>query len=144
MCFYSASLIDQAFQWVCHQRKDYHWNSDVWHLRFHRASERKNIIDELRAQSFHFNPVSKIQTRNRQTFLWEARDALVLKAIALYLTPLFKSVLSNRIFHLAGCEDEKRGSKAAIKAVYQALPNHQFVFRTDVKKFYASIIIHFS
>ena len=40
-----------------------------------------------------------------------------------------------RCFHLAG----RGGAKAAVREVAAALPDNRFVFRTDVKSYYASI-----
>ena len=67
--------------------------------------------------------------------LWSALDSLVLKAMALVLTKHLAPTLSSRCFHLAG----NGGAKAAVQDVVENLPEHQFVFRTDVKSYYASI-----
>ncbi len=62
-------------------------------------------------------------------------DALVLKAITLVLTEHLKQHLSDRCFHLAGTG----GMKAAVREVAANLEENQFVFRTDVLGYYASI-----
>ena len=62
-------------------------------------------------------------------------DALVLKAIAIVLGQHLKPHLSERCFHLAGTG----GMKAAVREVSQHLGANKFVFRTDVKFYYASI-----
>ena len=62
-------------------------------------------------------------------------DALVLKAIAIVLGEHLKPHLSERCFHLAGTG----GMKAVVREVSQHLGANKFVFRTDVKKYYASI-----
>ena len=59
--------------------------------------------------------------------------------MAIFLEAKLRPVLSDRIFHLAGTPERKRGCKAAVREVAQALPDKQFVFRTDVKGYYASI-----
>ncbi len=66
---------------------------------------------------------------------WSSLDALVLKAIAIVLTEHLKPHLSERCFHLAGTG----GMKAAVREVSSNLAQHEFVFRTDVKSYYASI-----
>ncbi len=58
----------------------------------------------------------------------------MLKALALVLTPLLKPHLSQRCFHLAGCG----GLKAAVCKVAGEVGRYPFVFRTDVKSYYAS------
>ncbi|MEO0687404.1 MAG: reverse transcriptase domain-containing protein, partial [Cyanobacteria bacterium J06649_11] len=65
-------------------------------------------------------------------------DALVLKAMAIVLGEHLKPHLSNRVFHLAG----SGGMKAAVREVAANLEKNQFVFRTDVKGYYASINHH--
>ena len=59
----------------------------------------------------------------------------MLKAIAIVLTAHLKPHLSLRCFHLAG----SGGMKAAVREVATNVADHQFVFRTDVKGYYASI-----
>jgi hypothetical protein len=97
MLLYDDLYIDTAFAWLCKQRKDYHFNNDVWHLRFHWAQEKPRLVKALKEQRYALHPVHKIRTPDRVTFLWCALDALVLKA------------------------------------------RYPFVFRTDVKRYYASI-----
>nr|WP_320014338.1 reverse transcriptase/maturase family protein [uncultured Desulfobacter sp.] len=139
MSYYTEAIIDQAYDWLCRRRKDYHFNNDVWHLRFHWKSERQKLIQELKDGTFRFDCVEKIYTPNRTTFLWPSRDALVLKAVAIYLEKELRPILSDQIFHLAGTKENKKGSKAAVREVFDALPEYNFVFRTDVKSYYASI-----
>jgi RNA-directed DNA polymerase len=62
-----------------------------------------------------------------------ARDALVLKALALVLQVHLPS--SRRCTHLKG----HGGSKGAVRAVRAALPAHRFVCKSDVRSFYDSI-----
>ncbi len=139
MPFYSEAIIDQAYDWLCRRRKDYHYNNDVWHLRFHWPREKEKLIQDLKAGTYSFDCVEKIWSPDHTTFLWHAQDALVLKAIAIYLESELKPVLSDRIFHLAGTKEERKGSKAAVREVLEALPEYKFVFRTDVAAYYASI-----
>ncbi|MGD1912116.1 MAG: reverse transcriptase domain-containing protein [Rivularia sp. (in: cyanobacteria)] len=56
----------------------------------------------------------------------------------LVLTEHLKPHLSLRCFHLAG----SGGLKAAVREVAANLPDNEFVFRTDVKSYYASINHH--
>ena len=69
--------------------------------------------------------------------LWAALDALVLKAVAIVLGRRLR--LARGCYHLPGQEGEKRGAKAAIREVCGHLKENTFVFRTDVKCYYASI-----
>src|ERR1035438_7415981 len=43
-------------------------------------------------------------------------------------------------FHVPGKDgEEKRGAKTAVRHICSRLPSNQFVFRSDVKSYYASI-----
>ncbi|NEP79500.1 MAG: reverse transcriptase [Okeania sp. SIO3B3] len=61
--------------------------------------------------------------------------ALVLKALAIVLQEVLQPHLSPRCFHLAGTG----GLKGAVREVDAHLQEFEFVFRTDVKGYYASI-----
>jgi hypothetical protein len=65
--------------------------------------------------------------------LWAARDAVVLKALALGLTPRLPA--SPHCYHLSG----RGGGKGAVRAVLEHLPAHTFVLKTDVQAYDASI-----
>ena len=67
--------------------------------------------------------------------VWAALDALVLKATAIVLTRCLEPQLSPDCYHLPG----HGGAKAAGRAVAEHLAENTFVFRTDVKSYYASI-----
>ena len=67
--------------------------------------------------------------------LQHPEDALVLKATAIVLTRHLEPHLSKQCYHLAG----RGGAKAAVRAVANNLDGNTFVFRTDVKSYYASI-----
>jgi hypothetical protein len=65
--------------------------------------------------------------------LWAARDAVVMKALALVLPAHLP--FSTRCTHLKG----HGGLQYAVRAVVAALPQQRFVLKTDVRSYYASI-----
>jgi hypothetical protein len=71
--------------------------------------------------------------RGEDVDLWVARDALGLKALALVASDRLPA--SPVCYHLAG----HGGAKGAVRAVWEHLPAHRFVLKTDVQGFYASI-----
>jgi len=128
------AFLDLAYDWLCRQRRDFPADSDVWDLRFHWCRERKRLVEELRTGQYRFVPMSVITKANGEVIhLWSARDALVLKALALMISPLLR--LSRRCVHVKG----HGGLKAAVREVQQRLPDYRFVLRTDVKDCYESI-----
>lgn len=85
------------------------------------------------AGAYHFSAVRRIQIVEYVVEVWAALDALVLKALAIVLTRCLKSYTSEHFYHLAG------GTKATVRAVTANLTENTFVFRTDVRSYYASI-----
>ena len=126
-----VSALDQAYCWLCRQRRDYPPDADVWHLRFHWHAERIRLEAELRTGGFRFGPLTVV-TKAEVLHLWSARDALVLKALTLVVGPLLR--LSPRCAHVKG----HRGLKAAVRDLQQRLPDYSYVLRTDVKGYYES------
>jgi hypothetical protein len=129
-----VSVLDQAYRWPCQQRRAYPPDADVWDMRFHWPAERIRLEVNLRAGRYRFGPLSVITKADGEVLhLWSARDALVLKALALIVGPLLR--LSPRCVHVKG----HGGLKAAVREVQQRLPEYGHVLRTDVKGFYESI-----
>ena len=99
------------------------------------AGEKPLIQQLLRSGSYRFRELRLIWGKNQWIESWLSMDAMVLKAIAIVLTEHLKPHLSERCFHLAG----SGGMKAAVREVAANLAENEFVFRTDVKGYYASI-----
>ncbi len=76
-----------------------------------------------------------INTPERRTELWSAKDALVLKAMSIVLGEHFKPVLSHNCYHLK----DHGGAKTAVRATARYLKKGQHVMKSDVKGYYASI-----
>ncbi|MEH2000890.1 MAG: reverse transcriptase/maturase family protein [Nostoc sp.] len=131
----SDEVIEQAFAWLCDKRQHYHYNADVWQVRRWWAEKKALVQAQLLAGTYRFRELRRIRGKERVTEMWASLDALVLKAIAIVLTQHLKPHLSPRCFHLAGTG----GMKAAVREVAAHLSENAFVFRTDVKGYYASI-----
>jgi len=131
----SDEIIDEAYEWVCRCRKDYHPNNDIWHLRFNWNDIKPLLQNSLLEGSYHFEPVRRVWTPDGFIHLWASQDALVLKAVALVLNQELRPHLSSNCYHLTG----KGGGKGAVRAVQAEVGNAKFVFKSDVKKYYASM-----
>ena len=130
----SDDVLDSAYEWLCRRRRGYSANSDVWPFRRRWPSEKTRIKDGLHAGSFRFSLLSRVTLENGEdTDLWSAREALVLKALAIVLAKLLP--VSRRCTHLKG----HGGAKYAVREVRDHLPDNRFVLRTGVKSYYASI-----
>jgi retron-type reverse transcriptase len=131
----SEEVLEQAFAWLCERRKNYSHNDEVWDVRFRWADIKPVLQRKLLAGRCRFSPLRRIHRREDSLEIWSALDSLVLKAMAIVLTNHLAPKLSKHCTHLAG----NGGAKAAVRHVLGKLPENQFVFRTDVKRYYASI-----
>lgn len=87
------ATLEEAYAWLCTQRQDYSHNSDVWALRQHWPEVKDLIRREVAAGTYAFALVQVYHIDGETRDVWAARDAVVLKALAIvlgaYLTPRF-------------------------------------------------------
>ena len=130
----SDAVIDTAYQWLCHQRRHWPADSDVWSLRSHWEAVKPALQQSLHQGDYRFEPMSRITKANGETIhVWSAQDALVLKSLSLVLADILP--VSPACTHVKG----HGGAKAAFRATREQLPHHSFVMRTDVKGYYDNI-----
>ena len=130
----SDAVLDAAYEWLCHRRKAYPPNADVWSFRRQWVVEKKRIHANLLAGEYRFSLLDRATLANGSDIdLWSARDALVLKALTMVLSDVLP--VSPRCTHIKG----HGGAKAAVRQVMARLGDNSFVIRTDVKSYYASI-----
>ena len=133
----SDAVLDAAHEWLCHRQRDYPDHADIWSLRRDWTNERARIKRELVAGHFRFGLLDRITREGGEVIdLWSARDALVLKALAIVLVEALP--VSPHCTHIKG----HGGAKAAVRRVMAHLPVNAFVLRTDVKSYYAAIDHH--
>jgi hypothetical protein len=133
----SDAVLDAAYAWLCRRRRDWPANADIWSFRQRWPEAKAQLRAELRAGRYRFDNLSRVTRRDgEEVEIWSARDALVLKALAL--------VLADHLPVARSCTHVKGhgGAKAAVRAVWRHVPEHRFVLRTDVKSYYASIDHH--
>jgi hypothetical protein len=83
----SDSVLDAAFTWLCKRRRDYPDHADVWEFRRNWPQEKDRIRTELPSGRYRFGLLTRITLANGDEIdLWSARDALVLKALAITLS----------------------------------------------------------
>ena len=131
----SDEVFHSAYEWLCDRRQDYHHNNDVWQLRRWWAEKKPLLVAQLRAGTYRFREQRCVRGQGEVKEIWSAQDALVLKALAIVLHEVLAPHLSLRCFHLAGTG----GLKGAVREVDAHLHEYEFVFRTDVKGYYATI-----
>lgn len=127
-------MIDQAYLWLCRQRKNYPPNADIWDFRFHWATHKPRLIRQLRTGRYTFAPQQRlVRADGTVIHLWGSQDALVMKAMALVLGP--RLPISPRCTHVTG----NGGLKGALRWVRSRLSRYRYVFRTDVQGYYDHI-----
>jgi hypothetical protein len=83
--------------------------------------------------TYQFSPQQEIRFETDTIELWASLDALVLKAVTLVLTRHLKPHISNQCVHVKG----NGGGKKAVRQITRQLKDNSFVFRSDVKSYYA-------
>ncbi len=51
----NSDLVDEAYKWLCQQRKYFPVNSDVCDVRFHWNEVKAKLMVELTSDTFTFN-----------------------------------------------------------------------------------------
>ena len=133
----SDATLDAAFVWLCRRRRANPDHADVWDFRRHWPAEKALLQSDLTAGDFRFGLLDRITKADGEEIdLWSARDALVLKALAMVLARHLP--VSRSCTHVKG----HGGAKAAVRRVMARLAGNRFVLKTDVKCYYASIDHH--
>ncbi len=131
----SEEVLNLAYEWLCERRKDYPHNADVWDVRWQWEEIRPQLQQQLLAGTYRLGAVERIQTSEKTVELWSALDALVCKAVTIVLSRRLGPMFARSCYHLAG----HGGAKRAVRDVAAQVKQNTFVFRTDVKSYYASI-----
>lgn len=133
---FTLKHIEYAYQWLINSRKHYPDNADIWHLRFHWQRERDALLSAINRGEYRFSPLQIIKKASGETIaLWSSRDALVLKMLTGVLTPSLP--VHPLCEHIKG----NGGGRQSTLRVHHYLRQHDtpFVFRTDIKGYYAAI-----
>lgn len=134
----AAEKLDEAWEWLCHARRNAPDNADIWDLRHHWPRSRERLLAELVAGRYQLRPMLLTGCGNKKKealALWSARDALVLKWVALCISPMLH--LPSRCEHVKG----HGGGASSVARMTKSLQEHRWswVCRTDVKGYYGSM-----
>ena len=128
----SDAVLNAAFDWLRHQRRDASAGSDVWSLRANWKEVRAELKSSLANGSYGFTSLRRVMVEDcKPVDVWSARDALVLKALQLVLKDVLP--VHSSCTHVKG----HGGLKRAVRDLAVALEDD--AMRTDVKSNYASI-----
>ncbi|KFD24794.1 reverse transcriptase domain-containing protein [Yokenella regensburgei] len=133
---FTPEILDASYIWLCASRKNHPANADVWDLRFHWLQEKVRILQALRAGTYRLQPL-RVTPRvgGEACVMWSARDALVIHALTCLLAPHLP--VHHTCEHIRG----QGGGKQSARRVHHFLrnTNASFVFRTDIRGYYANI-----
>ncbi|MDC1287906.1 reverse transcriptase domain-containing protein [Gammaproteobacteria bacterium] len=131
---FTVAQLDDAYRWLCRQRKHFPPDADVWHFRFRYPRIKHALLWWINAGQYRFSPQQKIVKSDGEIIhLWGAQDVLVMKLMASILVSMLP--ISSRCTHVKG----HGGLKQSIVEVQNRLHEYRFVCKTDVKHFYETI-----
>ncbi len=131
---FTLSQLDDAYHWLCQQRKHFPADADIWHFRFHYQGIKHDLLWWINSGRYRFSPQQKIAKADGQTIhIWGSQDVLVMKLMSSTLQTML--LLSSRCTHIKG----HGGLKQSIVDVQNHLPDYQCVCKTDVQSYYESI-----
>lgn len=133
------SLLDEAYYHLCHAKKETNANHDIWSIRHEWPRMRRALQVDLTAGCYGLSPAKALKIDDHSVLVWTGQDTIVLKALSL----LLERTLYPRLGVYTQCYHTKgKGLKAAIQVAHQQVQQHPFVFKTDIKSYYASLDRH--
>ena len=129
-------ILNNALQWCRKQRQNWPASDAISTISLQWEPVKKNIRRDLLSGAYQFEPVKVLKKDSGKiSWIWHARDAIVLKTIACALQPQLETSLSKSCTHLKGHGSIPR----TIQSTAEASKTYSFVFKSDVKSFYESI-----
>ena len=89
----STDNLNNCFNLVYKRRLKDGQNSDIWSLGLNWPEVRLSIQQELSKGSYQLEPLTAYQSKHGTLTRWSSRDAVVLKAISLWLAPIIASYI---------------------------------------------------
>jgi RNA-directed DNA polymerase len=126
-------LLDMAWEWLCRARKNAPPSADIWDLRLHWPQQRDGLLTQLKAGRYRLSAMWVVGKKKQA--MWTARDALVLKWVALKLAG--RLPLHPRCEHVKG----HGGGAASLRRLSEVVRSgdYPWVCRTDIKGYYGTI-----
>ncbi len=131
----SPEDLEVVYAWVCELRKDYSEHSDIWDLRRHWGTVKQSLFGELNMGTYEFSPLRIYEFDDAVVSVWSSKDMMALKIIANALFDHMRPHLPKSCYHVKG----HGGLKRAVDHTVNAIANHAYVLRSDVKGYYDSI-----
>ena len=76
----TATQLDDAYHWLCQQRKHFPANADIWNFRHRYSAVKMKLLQEINSGWYQFSALQKIIKANGEIIhLWGSQDVLVVK-----------------------------------------------------------------
>ncbi|SUC32114.1 Retron-type reverse transcriptase [Providencia rettgeri] len=128
--------LDLAWDWLCHARRHFPPNADIWDLRHRWSDCRAAFLQQLQSGTYQLSPMQRVGKRHPR-ILWSSKDALALKWLELKIPPFLPvhPACEHVKGHGGGPQSVQR-----LKTLTQG-PHapYTWVCRTDIKGYYANI-----
>lgn len=131
----TAQDIDQAFQWLRKQRRNYSIHDSTWSLSHQWSVYKHRLLSAWRTGIHNFSPLRRLRSAFDSVAVYEAEDALLLKTLQIAMKRHMQHAVSPRVYHLKN----RGGMKAAVRDVSQQTAIFKYVFKSDVQSFYDSL-----
>jgi RNA-directed DNA polymerase len=132
---FSLNALEEAFLWISNLRKDYSANSDIWRLRRDWELIKDGLLAHLNDGSYTFGLLDRYEFDDATITLWSSQDMIVLKLITQALAMRMTGHIPKSCYHVSG----HGGLKKAVHHTHDALSEHRYVMRSDIKGYYESI-----
>lgn len=127
--------LEQAYKWIKRIRKDYSPNSDIWRLCAQWEDRKDNLLAQLNDGSYVFDLLDRYEFDDATISLWSSQDMIALKLITLALELRMAVHIPKSCYHIK----DNGGLKKAVNHTHDALSEHHYVLRSDIKGYYQSI-----
>jgi RNA-directed DNA polymerase len=127
--------LEGAFLWISKLRKEYSPNSDIWRLRREWQHMKNKMLDQLNNGSYFFGLLDRYVFDDAIVSVWCSQDMIALKLIAQVLEQHMGNHIPMSCYHVKG----HGGLKKAVSHTYEAVPEYQYVMRSDIKSYYDSV-----
>jgi hypothetical protein len=127
--------LETAFQWISNLRKKYSPNNDIWNLRRDWENIKEGLLAQFNDGSYVFCPLERYEFEDQTISLWSSRDMVALKLLSQALGQRMAKYIPQSCCHVKN----HGGLKKAVRQTYEALPEYEYVMRSDVQGYYASI-----
>lgn len=132
---FTIDELEDAYLWVCDIRKDYSPNSDIWELRRNWPNIKDSFLAHLNNGLYEFKILDRYEIEDAVISLWHSQDMIALKLITNALQLRIGPYIPKSCYHVKG----HGGLKKAIQHTHAAIPDYQYVMRSDIKGYYDSI-----